>query len=72
MSSIRPEVQAFVRAAQRLLALDDQGEPLSLSDDENEKLIECTTKLERNLKDADADDLQKVLAQVRGPLRSYP
>ncbi len=76
MSSIRPEVLAFVRAAQRLLALEDQAASPPLSDDETEKLVECTTKLEQNLKDReqnmkDADDLLKVIAQVRGLPHSW-
>jgi hypothetical protein len=73
MSSIRPEVLAFVRAAQRLLAHEDQA---ALSDDVTEKLVEYTAKLEQYLKNLeqnveDADDLLKVIAQAGGLPHSW-
>jgi len=53
MSIIRPEVLAFIRAAQGLFSIEAQETSLPLSDDETEKIVECTTKLEKVPQDGD-------------------
>ena len=52
MSSVRPEVLTFMRAAQALMSLEAQDGPLPLSDDDTEKIEDCMAKLERMLQDA--------------------
>ena len=53
MSIIRPEVLAFLRAAQALVSADEQGGSLPLSDEETDKIVNCMTKLEKLLKDGE-------------------
>ena len=58
MSIIRPEVLAFVRAAQALISLEPQETPLPLSDDETDKIVNCVTNLEKVLQHGDRPRLE--------------
>jgi hypothetical protein len=47
MSSLRPEIEAFVQAAQTLIVMDLLG--LSLTEEEEAAIDECLTKLDEQL-----------------------
>jgi|RhiMethySRZTD1v2_1073278.scaffolds.fasta_scaffold3019175_1 hypothetical protein len=51
MSSIRPEVHAFVKATKDLLSSDTDRLPLT--DDEMEKVADCLAKVEQALQDGE-------------------
>lgn len=51
MSTIRPEVLAFAKAAQELLCSETDGLPLS--DEEMEELVHCVAKVEQALQESD-------------------
>ena len=53
MSLMRPEVLAFIRAAQGLFSIEAQATSLPLSDHETEKIVDCMAKLEQMLLDGD-------------------
>ena len=52
MANIRPEVFAFVLAAQALMSLDAQANPFPLSDYEIEEIVNYMVRLEQRLLDA--------------------
>ena len=54
MASIRPEVLAFLRAAQTLISSEDAERSLPLSDEETDKLVEVITQLNKLLQDGEA------------------
>lgn len=51
MSSIRPEVHAFVKATMELLSSDTDRLPLT--DDEMERVADCLAKVEQALEDGE-------------------
>ena len=53
MSTMRPEVLAFLRAAQALISSEDAERSLPLSDEETDRIVECVTKLNRILEDGE-------------------
>jgi len=53
MAHIRPEVLAFIRAAQTLISGEEAGQPFPLSDEETEKMVKCMIKLEKLLQDGE-------------------
>ena len=73
MSTLRPEVLAFMRAAQGLFSTEAQETSLPLSDDETEKIVDCMAKLEQVLLDGDltrVDATETLLSPIllRSPL----
>lgn len=51
MSPIRPEVLAFLRAAQVLVTTEEGSQPLPLSDEETDIIVACMTRLDNLLQD---------------------